>query len=48
MNITSGIVKYTLIKKTYIIYNIDIKQRNTIKFKNENVYINYLIDLFNR
>jgi hypothetical protein len=44
MNSISGKVQYMLKNKTFFICNINIEQHNIIKFKNENIYINYVIN----
>ena len=44
MELISGKVYYISIKNRYIIYNIDILQKNIIKFKNEDIYINHMIN----
>jgi hypothetical protein len=44
MELINAKIKYMLINKTFVINNIDIEQRYIIKFKNENIYINYVIN----
>ena len=44
MNLISAKLQYISIRNTFIIYNIDTRKHNIIKFKNENIYINHVMD----